>query len=313
MRKVIIILSLWALSLPLCAGPIPATIIVEPNLKFENVYINVDRLYKVVGIEFADSLKLVSFSKIEAIYNLDGKDITQAVLYGKYKPSKVEKKLAKENHFQVYKPVKKHWSIGLKAGGLYSPVVGYYYKGTRSKIGLQGDFMVALNSRLSLLMGGASPQIRFQDDYHTVSSSPVLEVTGQTQKIRSGRFFLGLQYYFESFVRMEPNKTIPYVFSGFGLLWDKIEFKASYRDLDYEKSYFGIAEYNANMAYLFIGAGITFPILSWLGLDLRGDLNWIISRNRIDDNFNWVVPIAEPKRDGSSLSLDLKLSLIYIN
>jgi hypothetical protein len=313
MRKIGLTLVLLVLALPLSAAKIPVTIIIEPSIKYENVYINVNQLFKAISIEFADSLKLISFDRIKTIYDLTGKDITDAVLSGKYKPNKATKTLAKESHFHEYKRVRKHWSIGLRVGSAYSPNVGHYYRGTKSDPGFHGDLMIALDSNLSLLIGAVFPRIRFKDDYYTISSSPILQVTGQNQKINSSRFSLGLQYYSHSFVKMRPYQSIPYVCIGVGWIMDEIEFRATYRDLDYNKSYSGAAGYDERIGYLYIGAGTILPLLSRFGIDFETDLNWILSRNRIDDKFNWVVPISEPNRAKSSFSLDLRLSLVYIN
>lgn len=249
-------------------------IMLKDGVKYENVSFEINRESQEIYINNQQK-DMVQFIEIEAIYNKDGFDISEELLYIPT-PEELER-MAAYNAFLDEK-YKKPFRFYIRTGSCFSIPLDEYYERFTSGFGYGIDVAVPLISFFSIKAqiskAGIKPGNKIDD---------ILDID-------VWRYFIGGEIYNDPKIWGKTYNT--YIFVGFGAVSNKLTDKA------YPSQSISITKFSAT-----IGAGIIPMLTHNVGLDLGFGIDYLF--------VGWASSKEDPIGSAQiAFILDLKLGLV---
>lgn len=247
------------------------TVVLKSGTRYENITYSVDRFYKVVKFEYEGREKNVSFIDIEAIYDLEGNDVTDEKLGTRSGP-RDETWLSEESD-KVKTARAKDWNGMLRLGANYSIPSGDYYEGIKAGIGFEGSVHFAINRQVAVQALISRSGMKVDDNFRLYLIDPDYSLIDQHYSISTIRYLLGAEYYQP--LKWNDERSFWYLFSGLGAAVHKIKSRATMRyNPTGELAYLNDTS-NQSKFVISLGFGVVKAMSKKVGLSFDGSMDLV--------------------------------------
>lgn len=277
------------------------TVVLKSGERLDYTEYVVDYGFKVLKLTVQGEKRAVSFADIEAIVDLDGKDITNQVIGAKYK-SPAQQSFMSSRSEEYRRLSSKPWNFGIHFGGTFTIPSGDYYLGINEGIGWRGDVILPLNDMLALrgTVSMAGARINPSEFLGVGSAFTILSSDLDIDVVR---YFLSIQY-FAPWRGGNIDKNYWFVYSGLGITSNSVSGESLLRENGTGDLWMLSGDFSESKFSLTFGLGTTPMISRTLGVELGASAD-VVFIGRSEPDYG----VSEVQAAGN---IDFRVGLIYL-
>ena len=191
------------------------------------------------------------------------------------------------------------WNLLVRAGGNYSIPGSDYFEGISSGVGFEGDLIIPVSREYAIRLHFSRSGLKVEDDFRLIYIyDPLIQILDYD----ADRYIASFQWNILG-SDAESKKTIPFMYTGLGLLHESATFNAIVYDSEEDQTYQLSDDYSETRFLMSIGGGLMYKLSSRLALDgtFAMDLIWVEVYN--DEGDKYPSPHA--------YIIDFKLGLVF--
>lgn len=212
---------------------------------------------------------------------------------------------SKDSEIHV-KARQKLWNVLIEAEINQGFASGDYYEGIEGGIGFGGDMIIPVHRDFAIRLEVSLSGIKIPDDFEFLYSiDPDIRIISQKASYDAWRFLCSFQW---NIIGQdgELQKTIPFIYSGLGALYERYSSKATFFDAGVNEYYTLDADNSKTRFMMTLGGGVMQRVSTRLAISGTAtmDIIWVEALFRESDG---------DVREGlapNAMILDLKLGLV---
>lgn len=194
------------------------TIVTKDSTWYESVAFDADTYFKVLVIDTDEGEITVSFTEIEAVYDMEGNDVTNLIMGNNYREGPIPRASLTSEERRVSRIMP--WRIAFTAGTGYGVPIGDYYEGIDGGFEFEGNLRIAVSNNYSIRLSVGMTRLAAPDEFYFYSVDPDVVIYDQSINFDAWRYMIGIQQ--TEFTNVLKKTNFWYFYASIGAVKHKL-------------------------------------------------------------------------------------------